>query len=36
VAVVLIGLCALAVVSLTYLGVGAWLRDRERRRRTGS
>ncbi|HZE66965.1 MAG TPA: hypothetical protein VE081_10065 [Sporichthyaceae bacterium] len=32
-AVVLIVLCALTIVALTYQGAGAWLRDRERRRR---
>jgi hypothetical protein len=26
-------LCAFAIVSLTYLGAGAWLRDRQRNRK---
>jgi hypothetical protein len=37
VAIILI-CCALVIIGLTYKGVGAWLRDRERsaeRRRTG-
>jgi hypothetical protein len=35
VVVVLIS-CVLAIVGLTYRGVGAWLRDRERNRRGGT
>jgi hypothetical protein len=35
VAVALLVICAFIIVALTYLGAGAWLRDRERRRRSG-
>ena len=38
--VVLILICAFVIIGLTYMGAGAWLRDRERtaehRRRSGT